>query len=112
MQTFTNQKVVVDQSRLVYSGTPPKSTFVSIATNKTCYLRPLNEEESSVNGVQYGRGFMIIFEVDYDIEQGDKFIIEDLDGTPNTYTVRGIAKHDRGGATKYIRAVATLPEAS
>lgn len=102
MRTFTGQKVITAIKRQTYVNN--KSSFASIGTNSG-YLRPLSEEQSSLNGVQFGRGFLLIVEVDVDIQQGDKVTIDSKE-----YTVQGTANHDRGGATKYKRCLITLPE--
>ena len=103
MKTFTNQKTITAIKRQTYVG--DKSSFASVGT-ATAYLRPLNEEQSSNNGVQFGLGFSLIFEVDVDIREGDKVTIDSVE-----YTVRGIVNHDRGSAlVQYKRAVITKPE--
>ena len=97
MQTFTSQKIISAIKRQTYvSG---KSTFVSVGT-ATGYLRPLSEESSSVNGVQFGFGFNLIVETDVDIRENDKVVIDGIE-----YTLRGVVNHDRGGITKYKRAL-------
>ena len=102
MRTFTNQKTISAIKRQTYVGN--KSTFASVGT-ATGYLRPLSEEQSSLNGVQFGRGFLLIIETDVDIREGDKVTIETKE-----YTVQGEANHDRGEATAYKRCLITLPE--
>ena len=71
----------------------------------TGYLRPMNEEQSAVNGVQFGLGFMLIVECDVDVQQGDRLEIEGVN-----YTVRGVVNHDRGNLTRYKRCAMTKPE--
>lgn len=106
MITFTSQKTVTAIKRQTYSGTPAKSVYASIGT-ATCYLRPLNEEQATVGGLQYGLAFSAIFETTVDIKEGDKIIIDSIE-----YTVRGIVNHDRGFNTSYKRALLTKPENS
>jgi hypothetical protein len=79
--------------------------FQSGLTDPTCYLRPMNEEQSAQNGVQFGLGFMVIVECDVDIRQGDIMVIEGIE-----YTIRGVVNHDRGHLTRYKRASVTKPE--
>ena len=76
-----------------------------VATLDTCYLRPMGEEDSAMNGVQFGLGFSIIVECDVDILEGDKLTIEGVE-----YTIRGVVNHDRGSATRYKRALALKAE--
>ena len=98
MLTFTSQKSCAIK-RQSYTGTPPKSSFAQIATT-SCYLRPLTEEQAALNGLQFGLGFSAIFEVGVDIKEADQVVINSV-----TYTVRGVAVHDRGIATQYIKVV-------
>lgn len=102
MQTFTSQKSITAIKRQTYVG--DKSSFASVGT-ATAYLRPLTEEASTVNGIQFGFGFNLIFEVDVDIREDDKVTIDSVE-----YTVRGVVNHDRGGATSYKRAIIIKPE--
>lgn len=105
MRTFTGQKSVSSIDRLTYTGS--KSAFSSVATGVSCYLRPLTEEQSSMNGMQYGTGFSAIFEVDIDIKEGDRVTIE-----AEVYTVRGVVNHNRGINTQYKRALLMNAEAA
>lgn len=105
MLTFTTEKTVTAHKRQVYVGNKSSYTTVSPVTLTTCYLRPLNEEQSAANGVQFGLGFSIIVECDVDIREGDKVTIDGVE-----YTVRGVVNHDRGGLTRYKRALCLKPE--
>lgn len=96
MKTFTDQRTISSVSRLTYSGTPSVGTNSVVYTNLKGYLRPLSEEQSSMNSIQWGFGFQLITEVGIDIQIGDTLTIES-----NLYTVRGLAVHDRGGTTAY-----------
>lgn len=98
MRTFTGQKSISSIDRLTYTGS--KSEFSSVAKNVTCYLRPLTEEQASMNGFQYGTGFSAIFEVSIDVREGDRVTIEG-----EVYTVRGVVNHNRGINTQYKRAL-------
>lgn len=102
MRTFTSQKSFTIK-RQVYTG--DKSTYTTVAGTFSGYLRPMTEEQAAVNGVQFGLGFMLITETDVDIRQGDRITIDSVE-----YTIRGVVNHDRGGITKYKRAVMTKPE--
>lgn len=104
MLFFTSQKTISAIKRQVYTAN--KSTYTSTGATATGYLRPLNEEQSSANGVQYGLGFSLILETDVDILQGDRLTIDSVD-----YTVRGVVNHDRGGIVAYKRAILLKPEA-
>ena len=104
MQTFNSQRAVSSVSRITgyVSGLSQSTTITSITS---CYLRPLSEVESSNNGFQYGTAFNAIFETGTDIRQQDKITI---DGT--VYTVKGVANHNRGYNTQYVKALIFKPE--
>lgn len=97
MKTFTNQKTITAIKRQVYVGN--KSSYSSVGT-ATGYLRPLSEEQASINGVQFGQGFQLIIETDVDVREADKVTIDGQE-----FTVRGMANHDRGGIMKYKRCL-------
>lgn len=101
MLFFSTQQTISAISRQVYTGN--KSTFTSVGTG-TGYLRPLSEEKSAVNGMQFGNGFQLITEVSLDIRIGDKLTINSVD-----YTVRGMANHNRGiSLLQYKKYILTL----
>lgn len=104
MRTFTGQKTISAISRQTYSGSPSKSSYSSVGT-ATCYLRPLTEDQSSMNGFQYGTAFSAIFETSVDIQEADKIVISGV-----TYTVHGVVNHDRGISTSYKRCLITKAE--
>lgn len=99
MKTFTGQKSVTAITRQTYSAN--KSSFASVGT-ATCYLRPLTEDQSSVNGFQWGTAFSAIFETSVDIREGDKLTIGGV-----VYLVHGVVNHDRGINTSYKRCLIT-----
>ncbi len=103
MRQFTNEKQITKVERLAYTGT--LAAMTTTAVTATGYLRPLSEEASSNNGIQYGYGFSLILECEVDIQEGDRLTIA---GT--VYTVRGVVNHDRGGATAYKRCLLLKPE--
>ena len=105
MLFFTGQKSVSLITRLNgYVANLSQSSAITTVTS--CYLRPLSEVESSNNGFQYGIAFQAIFEADADVQEQDQITIE---GT--IYTVKGVALHDRGFATQYLKAIIFKPEA-
>lgn len=104
MLTFTGQKSITAITRQTYSGSPSKSAFASVGT-ATCYLRPLNEDQASMNGMQYGTGFSAIFETSVDVREGDKITISSV-----VYNVHGVVNHDRGTNTSYKRCLLTKAE--
>lgn len=101
MRTFTNNKVISQVKRLSYSGSPSIGTTSVVYQNLSCYLRPLSEEQAAISGVQWGQGFSIITEIDCPIVVGDILTIDS-----EIYTVRGLAKHDRGRGTAYFKYLA------
>ncbi len=102
MLYFTGQKSVSAISRQTYTN--GVSAFASVGTC-TGYFRPLSEQESNFNSIQYGLGFSLIVETSVDIKQGDKVTISSV-----VYLVRGVVNHDRGGVTAYKKALLTKPE--
>lgn len=106
MRTFTSQHQITEVKRLTYSGSPAKGTRAATGTTGTGYLRPLSEDQAAQNGMQWGQGFTLICEVGIDIQVGDMLTI---DG--GTYTVRGFADHNRGGATAYYKYLLVKGEA-
>lgn len=104
MLRFSGQKTVTAISRQTYSGSPSKSSYASVGTS-TCYLRPLSEEQASMNGFQYGTAFNAIFETSADVQEADKITIGGV-----VYDVRGVVNHDRGFLTAYKRCLLTKAE--
>lgn len=97
---YFNTKTVSTIQRQVYTGN--KSTYTSVGSSFSAYLRPLGEEASASNGIQFGYGFNLITPIGTDIKEGDKVTIDSID-----YTVRGVVSHDRGGILAYKRALIT-----
>lgn len=102
MLYFTNQKTISAISRQTY--TDGKSSFASVGS-ATGYLKPLSEQESAFNGIQFGQAFNLIVECSVDIREGDKVTIDSV-----VYVVRGVVNHDRGGFTAYKKALITKPQ--
>ena len=63
------------------------------------YIKPMTEEQSSVNGQQYGQGFILLCDADTDIRESDK-----ITSGSDVYQVRGISTSNRG-PHKFIKAV-------
>ncbi len=104
MRYFTNQNTITAVQRQVYTGN--KSTFTTVAGfTPTGYLRPLSAEQASLNGMQYGQAYELITESGVDIRVGDKLTI-----SSTTYTVRGVADHNRGGLTAYKKYLVVNPQ--
>lgn len=103
MRTFTSQTTISSITRITgYVGNLSQSTTI---TGVSCYLRPLSEVESATNGFQYGWAYNAIFETDVDIREQDKVTIGGV-----VYLVKGVARHNRGIMTGYIRALIVKPE--
>ena len=104
MLYFTGQKTVSAINRI--SGyVAGLSSGTTITTVTSCYLRPLSEVESTQNGYQYGIAFNAIFESNADVREQDKITIEGVQ-----YTVKGVALHDRGMNTQYLKALIVKPQ--
>jgi len=104
MKYFTKNNIITDVQRQTYSGTS-MSTMTTVGITGTCYLRPLNEEQSSVNGFQFGLGFSVIVEVGVDIREGDRVTVDSVN-----YTIQGVVNHNRGGYPKYKKCLALKPQ--
>jgi len=79
------------------------STYAEITQIKG-YLRPLNENESSINGLQYGRGYSFTTPSVSDLKAGDKLVINSVE-----YNVQACA--DKGqaiGSLNYKKAILSL----
>lgn len=103
MKYFTDNCTISSIKRQVYTGS--KSTPTETGTTGTGYLRPLNEEQAALNGVQYGQAFSLIIECDVDIQESDIITVDTV-----IYTVVGMANHNRGGYTAYKKCLLTLPQ--
>lgn len=86
MRSFFNKTAKI--SRPVYTNN--KSSLVFVADIR-CLLKPMSEEKSALNNVQYGKGFKLTTEVAADIKAGDMVSISGID-----YMVKGVAVHDNG----------------
>jgi hypothetical protein len=103
MLHIANQKSLTKVERQVY--TSGKSTFTDVGIASTVYLRTMNDEQTALNGLQFGQGFICICDVTLDIRFGDRVTIEGA-----TYVVKGVAKHDRGSYCDYMRLMLTKPQ--
>jgi len=99
LETFYTKTVEI--KRTTYVG--DKSSFITASTVKG-YLRPLSEEEASLNGFQHGQAFALQVPSAVDLRKGDKVVIES-----KQYTVGGVANHDRLSLA-HRRAVISLPQ--
>lgn len=80
--------------------------MTDLVTTATCYIRPLSEEQSALNGLQWGQGYQVITETSVDIRVGDRVTIDSV-----LYVIKGMANHNRGGSLAYKKYLATLPQA-
>lgn len=78
--------------------TGDKLAYAALGTG-FAYIKPMTEEQSSVNGNQYGQGFILLCDKDTDLRESDRVASEGI-----TYTVRGVAVHSRG-PHKFIKAI-------
>jgi len=99
LETFYTKTAII--KRQTYTG--DKSALTTVATVKG-HLRPLDEVQSSANGFQFGQGHAFQVPTNTDIKEGDELTI---DG--ETYTVKGVAVHDRPPVTvAHKRALLSL----
>lgn len=87
MRTYLNQESITIR-RQTYVGN--KSSYADLAT-VSAYVRPLTEEQSSINGIQFGRGFFCLVEDSADVQEGDKILFNSI-----LHTVQGVSRHTRG----------------
>jgi len=87
MRTYLKQESITIR-RQTYVGN--KSSYADLAT-VDAYVRPLTEEQSSINGIQFGRGFFCLVEDSVDVQEGDKVLFDSI-----LHTVQGVARHNRG----------------
>lgn len=66
------------------------------------HFKPLNEEASALNDVQFGKGFELITEEEFDIGVTDKVIIDTV-----TYEVNGVTPYNFGGVS-FKKAILSL----
>ena len=68
------------------------------------HFRPLTEVEASINGAQYGKGFMIITDIKSDVLAGDKIVIASQE-----YNVQALINQNRSvGNIRYKKAILTF----
>ena len=87
MKTYLRQQSITI-SRQSYVGN--KSSYAVLAT-VSAYVRPLTEEETTINGLQFGRAHFVMVEDATDIQEGDKVLFDS-----DTYVVEGVSRHNRG----------------
>ena len=70
------------------------SSYSTVGTVRG-FLKPLSEEQSAVNEIQYGKGFSFTTKKNSDIEASDIITIDGID-----YTVNGSVFHPTGAGFK------------
>lgn len=79
------------------------SSFSVIGSVKG-YLKPLSEADSSINGLQYGKGFVFVTSSNSDIKTGDKLEIEGEE-----YNVQALSnKNQNIGSIRSKRIILSL----
>lgn len=103
MRSYLN-KDTIDISRHSYVG--GKSSYASLATNVKAYVRPLTEEQSAINDVQFGRGFFVMVLDSIDVQEGDQITFNSV-----VHTVQGVSRHTRGfSIPKFKQALMIKPQ--
>ena len=90
------QQTAISIQRQVRTG--DKTEYSTVGTG-FAYIKPMTEEQTSSNGYQYGKGYILLCDIDTTIKESDKVIAEGI-----TYTVRGVARHNRG-PHKFLKAL-------
>jgi hypothetical protein len=100
MKVFFNKKVIVKRASRNANNLSSYSDIGEVVG----YLRALNEAESSINGVQYGRGYSFLFDEKKDIKVGDKLSLNN-----EIYNVQAVVNRSQDkGSLRYKKAVLTL----
>lgn len=95
MRMMFNQNPITT-SRMTRTG--DKLSYSALGSG-FAYIKPMSEEQASVNGHQYGLGFILLCDKDTDIKESDR-----VTSNGDTYTVRGVAVHSRG-PHQFIKAI-------
>lgn len=102
----TQANIIFSITRQTYTGN--KSAYGSVSSGNIGIIRPLTEEQATVNGYQYGIAHILICDDAIDIREADK--ITDGDGV--VFDVRGAVKIMSGFGFGYKRAILVRPEKS
>lgn len=90
------QQTAITVDRQVRTG--DKTAYSTVATG-FAYIKPMTEEQTSSNGYQYGKGHVLLCDIDTTIKESDRVTANSI-----VYTVRGVARHARG-PHKFIKAL-------
>lgn len=99
MQIFLNNQKNIQVKRATFNS-EKLSSYVNINIIRG-HFRALNEVEASINGAQYGKGFMLLTDLKSDIITGDKLTINNKE-----YNVQALTTHNRAiGNIRYKKAI-------
>lgn len=99
MYTFLNNQKNIQVKRATRNANN-LSTYANSSVI-TGHFRALSESESSVNGMQYGKGFMLLTSINSDVIVGDKMTIGGKE-----YNVQTVTSNNRlVGSIKYKRII-------
>lgn len=102
MRTYLDQQTITIR-RQTFVGN--KSSYSDLAT-VNAYVRPLSEEEASVNGLQFGKGQFVMVDDTTDIQEGDEVVFNGI-----KHAVAGVANHNRGiSIPKFKQVIMTEPQ--
>lgn len=90
------QQNAITVDRQVRTG--DKTAYSTVGTG-FAYIKPMTEEQTSSNGYQYGKGYILLCDIDTTIKESDRVTSSGV-----VYTVRGVARHARG-PHKFIKAI-------
>jgi hypothetical protein len=102
--SFAN--TVFSITRQTYTGN--KSAYTSVSTGNVGVLRPLTEEQATVNGYQYGIAYVLICDDAIDLREADKI----TDANSVVYDIRGAVAILSSMGFGYKRAILVKPEKS
>ena len=101
---FTNAHQLTLVERQVY--TLGKSAFTTVSgVSGQVYMRTLNEEQTALNGLQWGQGFSMIYPTTLDIRIGDRVTVDSV-----VYVVKGVLTNARGTILDFGKALLTKPQ--
>ncbi len=86
MHSFLTKSFSIN--RLTQSGN--KSSWSSVGSGKG-FLKPMDDKQLSINGYQYGQGYVLLTRSNVDIQTTDKVVVDSQE-----YDVAGVGSYQLG----------------
>lgn len=82
--------------KMAIEGKGQSKAFQQIATGVRCLILPVDPKDTLQSNLTVGKDYNAIFEIDADIEEGDKLVVSTgvsvfVNGTPAKYQVGGVS---------------------